>query len=469
MASVSKHILTVILFIFSMPVSSQNILIPKKQILSFEEFLGYVKQQHPLIKQAELTLSIGEANVLKAKGGFDPKIELNYNGKRFKDIEYYDELNTTFKIPTWYGIEFKANFEQNSGEFLNPRLDVPDEGLYSVGVSVSLAQGFLINERMATLRKAKFFREQTKADRDLLVNKLLFEASKAYFEWLRENNEKNIYSNFLDNASVRLKAIERSVEVGEKPKIDITEARIILQNRKLNLEAAILRATKAALIVSNYLWLDGIPVELQTGIIPYRPETRILQQSLQIEGITNTDIFLEGHPKLQSIDAKISSLTVDKSLKQNKLLPKIDVNYNFISSDVGNFSSYNNQEYKAGLKVSYPIFTRKERGDLRLAKQKLQDANYERASTALNLKNKISAVNAEINSLLIQNELINNIIIDYETLVKAEERKFFLGESSLFLINSREQKLIDTQLKQNKLVAKQLKATANLYNALGIR
>ncbi|AXT20353.1 TolC family protein [Flavobacteriaceae bacterium AU392] len=469
MTTLSKHTITVILFIFSMIIHSQNVLIPQEQVFSFEEFLGYVKQQHPLIKQAELILSTGEASVLKARGGFDPKIELDYSGKRFKDIEYYDELSTTFKIPTWYGVEFKANFEQNSGEFLNPRLDVPDEGLYSFGVSLALAQGFLINERMATLRKAKFFREQTIADRDLLVNNLLFEASKTYFEWLQANNEERIYKTFLENASVRLKAVERSVQVGEKPEIDITEARIAFQNRKLNLEAASLKARKAALIVSNYLWLDNIPVELQDYVVPQKPEISILERSLQIEGITNTEAFLENHPKLQSLDAKISSLTVDKSLKRNKLLPKIGVEYNFISSDAGNINSYNNQEYKAGLKVSYPIFSRKQRGDLRLAKQKLQDANYERTSTVLNLQNKISAVNAEINSLLTQNELINNIVIDYETLVKAEERKFFLGESSLFLINLREQKLIDSQLKQNKLTIKQLKAIANLYNALGVR
>ena len=42
---------------------------------------------------------------------------------------------------------------------------------------------------------------------------------------------------------------------------------------------------------------------------------------------------------------------------------------------------------------------------------------------------------------------ITNIVKDYNTLLKAEERKFFLGESSLFLVNYRESKLIETKLK----------------------
>ena len=46
------------------------------------------------------------------------------------------------------------------------------------------------------------------------------------------------------------------------------------------------------------------------------------------------------------------------------------------------------------------------------------------------------------------------MVTDYERMLEAEERKFQLGESSLFLVNSRESKLIDGQLKaisiQNK-------------------
>jgi hypothetical protein len=123
------------------------------EILTFEEFLGFVKKHHPLVKQANLVLSIGEANLLKARGGFDPKFEVDFDRKKFKGIEYYDQLNSTFKIPTWYGVELKANFEQNSGQFLDPSLTAPNEGLYSAGVSFSLAQGILINDRMAALKQ----------------------------------------------------------------------------------------------------------------------------------------------------------------------------------------------------------------------------------------------------------------------------------------------------------------------------
>lgn len=462
-----KYTVLVLCYAFAKAGIAQT-LVPSPQNISFEEYLGYVKQHHPLIKQAELVLSTGEANLLKARGGFDPKIEVDYDRKKFKDTEYFDQLNATFKIPTWYGIELKGSFEENTGEFLNPNLTVPEDGLYSAGVSFALAQGLLINERMATLKKARFFEQQTIADRDLLVNNLIYEASLAYFDWVETENEKVIYDTFLKNATTRLDAVTRSVAEGDKAAIDITEARITAQTRRLNLEAASLNAQKARLVASNFLWIDGIPLEIQETVYPEKPELSVLDASLLLVGITDTSVFLNNHPKLKSLDAKIDGLEVDRFLKKNKLLPKVNLQYNFLSPDADRLDGFNTANYKAFVDLSFPIFLRKERGDLKLADLKVQDAEYELTATSLAIKNKLDATEAEITSLLEQNNLITEIVIDYETLVKAEERKFFLGESSLFLINSREQKLIDARLKANTLAVKELTAKAKLYNAAGL-
>lgn len=463
MRSISKLMVLLVSFLVVNVINAQEI----SSYFTFEEYLGYVKKHHPLMKQANLTLSIGEANLLRARGGFDPKIEVDYVRKKFMGTEYFDQLNATFKIPTWYGIEFKANFEENSGEYLNPSLKVPDGGLYSAGVSFSLAQGLLTNERMASLKQAKFFLMQSKADRDLLVNNIFYQSSLAYFEWLEAHNEQLIYSRFLENAKTRLNAVVRSVEEGDKAAIDITEARISVKNRELDLEMSQLKLRKAAFQISNYLWLNDVPLELEENISPLAPTIDILENVLILEGITNLKELAISHPKLRSLDAKIKGLNIDRNLKRNKLLPKVDLQYNFLSQDYNQFNSFNLENYKAFVNISFPIFIRKERGNLKLANYKLENAEFDKALESLNIANKISSITAEIQSLESQNNLIDTIVVDYESLVKAEERKFFLGESSLFLINSREQKLIDAQIKKNSLFTKQLDATAKLFNALG--
>ncbi|MCK7590654.1 TolC family protein [Subsaxibacter sp. CAU 1640] len=437
-------------------------------IMTFEEYLGYVKQHHPLVKQANLRLSEGEATLLRARGGFDPKVEVDYSRKKFKNTEYYDLLNTTFKIPTWYGIEFKGTFEENTGAYLDPSLTVPPDGLYSAGVSLSLAQGLFMNERMATLKKARFFVNQTQAERNLLVNDVLYQASLAYFQWVEAYNQEQLYKQFLENALVRFEGTKRSVEEGEKAAIDSIEARITYQNRQLSLEAATLKRRKTALNVSNYLWLNDVPLILEDNIVPELPSSLSLQNSLSIETLEMVESNLENHPKLNSLDAKIQSLEVDRFLYKNKLLPKIDLQYNFLSQDVDQLDTFNTANYKSSLNIYIPLFLRKERGDLKLANIKLQDANWDLATTRLSLRNKLEQIDAEIASLESQTLLATNVVEDYRTLVSAEERKFQLGESSLFLVASREQSLIEASLKAIDIQTKQLQAIASLFNTLGI-
>ena len=438
-------------------------------VLRFNEYLGYVKQYHPIAKQAELTLSMGQANLMKARGGFDPKIEVDYDRKEFKGSEYYDRLNAAFKIPTWYGIELKGTFVQNDGDFLNPAETVPSDGLYSAGVTMSLGQGLWINDRMATLKQAKYFRDQSRADRDLMVNQILYDAALAYFDWLRAYNETAIYQSFLKNADIRFKGIRSRAAAGDIAAIDTVEAKIAIQSRALSLEQAMVKLMKRSLELSNFLWMnDNIPVEIQSNVIPDKNIGDEIDVTLEILGRPLDDFTIENHPKLVSIGYKIDGLRVEKNLMANKLLPKIDVVYNFLTETPEVFNPLQTEAYKGGLTFKMPLFLRKERGDLKLAKFKLRDAQYDLDTAEVTLKNKIAALYRELESFEKQNVLIDDIVGNYNTMLNAEERKFSFGESSLFLINSRESKLIDAELKQIEVANKFYIAKAKLFNSLAV-
>ncbi len=438
-------------------------------VLRFDEYLGFVKKFHPIVKQAELVIDESQAKLMKSRGAFDPKIEVDYNRKKFKGTEYFDRLNGTFKIPTWFGVELKATFEENSGEFLNPEAFVPDDGLYSAGVSVPLARGLLINNIMAALKQARLFREQAKADRDIYVNNILYEASLVYFKWLQAYNELKLFENILINAEQRFAGVEKGAEVGENAQIDVTEARIAVNNRKLGLEQSKVKLIKAALELSNFLWLENnIPVELQPNVIPDVNSEPIVDTTFSINQLQEQDALLDAHPKMQSLGYKLEGLEVDTRLKANKLLPRIDVEYNFLTEVPEVARSLNTAEYKGGVNVSFPLFLRKERGDLRLARIKQKDTQLEIDATRVNLQNKINALKQELESYVAQNEVTSQMVVDYERMLQAEERKFELGESSLFLVNSRESKLIDGQLKAIEIQNKFFNTKAKLFNSLAV-
>ena len=54
---------------------------------SYNEFLGYVKKYHPLAKRAQLEINQAQANLMMARGGFDPKIEADFDQKQFIKIK----------------------------------------------------------------------------------------------------------------------------------------------------------------------------------------------------------------------------------------------------------------------------------------------------------------------------------------------------------------------------------------------
>ncbi|MBT8270449.1 MAG: TolC family protein [Flavobacteriaceae bacterium] len=461
-----RRFLILILILVTVPSFAQEAI---TEVLRFDEYLGFVKRFHPVTKQAELIIDEGQAELIRARGGFDPKLEVDFDRKAFKSLTYYDRLNATFKVPTWYGIELQANFEQNEGDFLNPEATLPVDGLYSAGISISVAQGLLINKRMAALKQARFFREQVKADRDLAVNQVLYEASLAYFNWIQAYSQYEIYNQFLENARIRFEGIKQSVIVGERAAIDSVEAGITYQNRQLNLEKARLELIKRRLEVSNFLWLDNyIPVELQDNVIPAVNADDQVDIALNIDGFSEIDFQIENHPKLQSLEYKYRSLEINRRLKANMLLPQVDLMYNFLSETPRTANSFNVANYKSAVRVAFPLFLRKERGDLKLAKLKLQDVELEINATELQLKNKINAVQTAINSYATQTELNGRIVEDYQTMLSAEERKFGIGESSLFLVNSRETKLIEARLKAAELQNEYLSAKALLFNSLAL-
>lgn len=436
-----KHLFLVFLCIAS--ASAQEI-VPKE--FGYNEFLGYVKKYHPLVKTSNLKIDEAQANLMMARGGFDPKIEVDFSEKQFKDKEYYSILNSSFKIPTWYGIEIKAGFDNSEGVYLNPQNTLPNQGLTSLGITVPLGQGLLINQRMADVRKAKMQIQLNESERKLQAIAVLYDASVAYFNWKKSFDEVALYEQYNKNAEIRFKGIKDLIQQGDKPAIDSIEAGIIVKNRTLNLIDAQLKLAKAKLELSNFIWLENnIPLELSDELIPEKQLEFTIQETLKTNDLLNADFSITNHPKINALQSKIDILTVDKNLKANMLLPKIDVGYSYLS-EPSYFDQYEFENYKIGLDFYFPLFLRKERGSLKLAKYKIQETEFALSLEKVQLTNKINAQKMEIESLSKQKDLIKSLAQDNLLMLNSEERLFSFGESSLFLINTRENNLVSAQL-----------------------
>jgi outer membrane protein TolC len=434
-------------------------------VLSFKEYLGYVKKYHPLVSRANLEIDKAQAGLMQARGAFDPKIELDFDNKQFKGSQYYSILNSSFKIPTWYGIEIKAAFDDSQGIFVNPQNLGPNQGITTVGFSVPVAQGLFINQRIADLKSAKLQIQLSESQRRLLSLDVLYKASIAYFAWLKHFNEVEMYKEYLFYAKDRYRGVLRLIQQGDKPAIDSVETGIAVKTRELNLENAILKLNKSRLDLANYLWINDVPIEPAENL---KPEISL---STNIEGILNTrDLFdtqdiIASHPKLRMMETKIGMLDIERRLKANYLLPKIDLGYYYLSEPLM-FNSFRNDDYKVGLNFSFPIFLRGERGSLNMTKLKLKETKFELQQERLEIQNKINAQQVEKSSFRKQSGQISNLVNDYKKMLEAEERLFSFGESSIFILNSRENNLISAKIQQIDLENSFLVSNADLFRIL---
>ncbi len=432
-------------------------------------FFQAVSLNHPLVKQAGFLTEAAQQELLMSRGIFDPKLSAGFQNKTFDGKNYYNFFNPELKIPTWPGIELKAGFERNVGQNLSSSDITPGNGLQYLGLGLPLAQGLMTDARRTVLKQAKIGIELADADKVKEINKIIFSAAKDYWEWYfaweQLRNAEVAYRLALE----RYNAVKRRVGVGDLAPIDSVEAHIFFQDRDIFLRQSQMEERQSRQNLSAYLWSsDGQPADLTSAARPELPlafQTPVSDSLLtQLQSLAKTQ-----HPEIRKLNFKIDILNLDRKLALEMFKPSLNLNYSLLSgSDQGFFSGVSpERSYKLGLDFAFPLLLRKERGKLGMVKTKIFQTNLERTQTLRNIEIGISNSFIEIKNLESQIQLQNQMVSNYQRLRDGELKKFANGESSLFLINSREGKLIEGQIKLANLISKYQKGRAGIYYNAG--
>mgnify|MGYP005993460309 CR=1 FL=1 len=453
-----KIILHIVVVIFTTTITHAQI--KEDSLLQVDSFYQLVKAYHPIAKQATLIASRAEYEVMRAKGAFDPKLASQYNNKRFEDKQYYDTWNSYLHLPTRFNIDLKAGFERNDGAFLNPENKVPTAGLYYAGVSVPLGQGLLFNTRNIELRKSRIAGMNLENEAKIVLNNLLLDANHTYWHWFEAYEKSRLVSANLTFINMRYQGIRQAAINGEMAAIDSTEALIQAQQWANNLKKAEMEFANSQLLLQNFVWSDS----LNTGNF-----TPLMVADLTVETLDTYQDLLVYHPELDNIRLKNTLLDLDRKLSIEQLKPVIDLNYNLLLSEQNEASEHTflSNNYKAGVDFSFPLFLRKERAKLNSVKIKRQENELKLSQKLREITNK---VNQSYNKYLTLREMIaeqERMVTNYEILLEGERTKFRNGESSIFLINSRENKRIAAEIKLIELQAEYGKTLGKLKWSTG--
>ncbi len=437
------------------------------------DYYRIILAYHPVAAQAKNFSAMARSEIRTARGAFDPVLKAAYEEKKLNEKNYWNLWQSKLQVPVWFGADLKLAYDNSSGAFLDEEWRTPSGGLTYIGVTVPLGQGLLIDERRATLRQAQQLSRIAEAERVKVVNKLLLEAAKSYWEWYFTYNRLSFHEEALRLAQQRFEAIRERVIFGDLPAIDSLEAFIEVQNRINIRSQSLLEFSNARLIVSNFLWSDQqAPVELNASMIPMADEA--FADTLSA---VQRDVLLEtarlNHPELEKINAKLTQLDIERRWAAEKLRPKLNLDYNFLRSgdqpwqeSAGSWSLNNN--YKMGLTFSVPLFLREERGKFNLVKLKSTQTEFEKQQLSRDINTSVLTAWNELTLLQEQILVQEAQVLNSARMLEGEQFRFSNGESSIFLINTRENALINSRIKLAELKAKFAKSKAYLYWSAGV-
>jgi outer membrane protein TolC len=455
----------IFLFIFSVAFVS---LTTAQSYISYNEFITSLKNNYPITKVAENISLQGDYQLKAARGNYDPVIDAVHENKFYNGKNYFSVAHAELKQPIFTNQFLVAGWDYGQGNFVDQSMQTPNSGTPFLGLETSVLQGLLFDKRRAEVLKAKGYKEYLNAEKKQIINQLLFEASLHFTDFAFAEKELQLYQYFMRLAIDRYKGLIDLSNAGERPAVDTIEASLLFQGRLLEYQSASIDNQKALNKLMNFYWSDGLkPMALDTAMIIKDSIEIYYDKAKQLVSIElQSDSF--ANPIIEKYRANQKILKVDKRLKAELIKPKLDVKYNFLSTGTNPYSTdYSINNYKWGAKFSMPLFFRTSVNEFKIAKLRLQNNEFELLNKGNELSLKLQTLKQVISMIARQVMAAEKNVAFSKQLLLAEKLKFENGESSLFLLNTRETKWLESELKLAEYRAKFIKLYFELIYTKG--
>ena len=442
----AKRFLFIGLSFFSATLSAQ--LKEVDSVLTVDEFIQWVDQNHPLLKAVGNKLPIAKAELRKARGAFDPYISGTLASKEFNGEQYYRRPGVQLSSATASPVQLQLDWNSIDGLYTNPQDKLPPEGLFAIGGMINLGKGLLTDVRRTDLALAKAGVELSAAEAELYRNELLTKAVQSYWKWFEADQNAQAYEVAWQAAMEVYAFTINAFEAGDASAMDTLDARALVSTWETDFYSAQSKAVKALYDLSNWLWTaEERPVVLQ----PYvRPSAELPQQM-------ETTLLGKEHPLWTYNDQKEEQLRLKRQLAREYLKPTVAVGGAYLMP--GNFEALpsqedvdaNNRLIKA--KLGIPLFLREGRGYTQSQNLQLESFQWERSAIENQWNNALSSTASQLLQL---ESAVKASVANQESvflLLQAEQKKLVLGDSELIKVNLRTGYFATAQIQRAKLQA----------------
>lgn len=436
-------------------------------VLSLAELLKSVEKSYPLVLAAEKLLTEAEYNYLAAEGAFD--LQFRSMGTT-KPLGFYQNnaSDSFIEKPTPLGgTSFFAGYRIGRGTFpaYDGRRETNDLGEVRAGALIPLFRNQQIDKNRADLRKAEIDRKLAELSIQKLKIELIREATRRYWKWVATGQDYLVYKDLLEIAKVREGQISDRIKLGDLPKIESADNRRAILQRESQFVSAERELHKAAIDLSLFLREpDGKLITPSNNRLPIGFPKTLDPKDLDIE--LSLKKAYKNRPEIKDMEFKRDKVSVDRDLGYNSAKPQVDLLV-AASQDFGPGSiTRAKPELEASLVLNVPLQTRRPRGLIGASEAKLSQLDQELQFTKDKIHTEIHDTISEVIATGKRVAIAKNEFELAKKLEELERERFFLGDSTLLIVNIREQTTSEAAIREIKALFDHHTAVANYKAAI---
>lgn len=418
--------------------------------LTLEKVLKTTKKHFPIILAAKQDVSVARAQMQIAKGAFDPTLSSDANSTPeggYENVYSHTQINIPLVVG---GARFYAGYRNGRGNWpvYYQNFLTNTGGDTIAGIDVPILRNFQIDPKRAEFTKAKLRIAARHQELNLVKIEMLTDAGNAYWSWVASAKQVALVKKLLSIALERQSALVKQNKAGDVADIEVTENERFIMQRK----AFLVNAKQQYKIASTNLSLyyrneSGQPIRPTLSEVPIKlpriPKDAIYQRVYAKRAYYIINQF----PSVRLLDYQKKIQQVQIRLVKNELLPTLDLNLS-ADKEYGENGDplLRKTAYNVGLQFNFPLPQNVAKGRFLMSESKLHqiiiNQNYTRQQLSVNLKNALTELENDRRQYLLFNREVN-LALKVE---QAEMIKFKEGDSSLFLVNQREQTTFSARL-----------------------
>lgn len=431
-------------------------------------------RSHPLATAARAGIDRAEGELVEAAGAFD--VRLRARGDH-APLGYYDrsvldgEVRARTRIQ---GLSGFAGWRLGAGGIpdYDLKLATLDRGEWRVGVDVPLLRDRAIDRARADERKAEASRAIARAELTQQQLELARDAVVAYWDWVTAGHRLAIRARQLELARVRDRGLRRTIGEGSVAPIEGADnARVIAQREALVL-AAERDVRRASLELS--LWYRDPRGE---PIVPTIDELPILAapgSPLPEESDLGAAIATARHrqPIVAAFGARLAANAIERELAENQRLPSF-VATAYGSRGIGatdpRLPDRSSTAIGVGFSFELPLQRRQAEGALAIARADRQRLEAAQRFAIERLELDIRVAVAELIAARGRAVLAAEQERLARQLAEAEQQRFERGDTTILVVNLREEAAADASAARVDALGEYGKARVRFQVALGLR